>query len=562
MNRSKPFQHWILSVALLAAPMSLYAGDILDELPGPVPDDRNHLPEPPPSRESINDFADAIDKQFAMPVQHAFDLPRVFRTLFGAKKQAMNVDAWDRVPDCAWYANRNTRGAMTPEDVRIGPNLGTGPDTSRTWTIIRAKADGVTPGFAIEDARGDRYFIKFDPKGYNELASGAEVVATKLFYAAGYHTPENYVTVFDPSILRMGENVRFTDAKGRKRYMREEDLETILSDVEHMQDGRLRALASRYIPGKPLGPFDYEGYVEADSNDYVPHQHRRELRGLYVFGTWVNHYDAKAQNSLDSYVTDDHGRSYVRHYLIDFGTCLGSGGRGPHPPFRGHENEIDPAAFLGKVLTLGLLVRDYEKQEGQEVPFPSIGRYTAEGFHPAAYKTVFPNPAYENLTLRDAYWGARLVMSFSDEQIDAAVAAGQYSDPEAAAYLADALKQRRDIIGRYWFDRMPPLDEFDWHEGSSELAFQDLAVRTGLAKATDRVYSYRVLNRDRVPLSTLQHLKKADRIPLGAYLEDREIVAVEMRVRDKAREGWSVPVTVVIRGGDAGGIVGVLRSEP
>jgi hypothetical protein len=55
----------------------------------------------------------------------------------------------------------------------------------------------VTPGFLIEDSAGAKYLLKFDPPAYPELASGADVVVSKFFYALGYHVPENYIVRFD-----------------------------------------------------------------------------------------------------------------------------------------------------------------------------------------------------------------------------------------------------------------------------------------------------------------------------------------------------------------------------
>ena len=56
------------------------------------------------------------------------------------------------------------------------------------WTVIAAKNDGVTPGFRIRDSNGQVWFLKFDPPGYRAMATGTEVVVTKLFWALGYFT--------------------------------------------------------------------------------------------------------------------------------------------------------------------------------------------------------------------------------------------------------------------------------------------------------------------------------------------------------------------------------------
>ena len=65
------------------------------------------------------------------------------------------------------------------------------------------------------------------------------------------------------------------------------------------------------------------------------------------------------------------------------------------------------------------------------------------------------------------------------------MAEGQYSDPDAAAYLVKTLKERRDKTGQYWFGQVNPIDDFrlvqkgDGHQ----LTYNDLSVDTGLEKA-------------------------------------------------------------------------------
>ena len=50
---------------------------------------------------------------------------------------------------------------MTVEEVRRGPRGDGAPDQTGPWTITGAKTQGVTPGFQIEDARGESYLLKF-----------------------------------------------------------------------------------------------------------------------------------------------------------------------------------------------------------------------------------------------------------------------------------------------------------------------------------------------------------------------------------------------------------------
>ncbi len=456
--------------------------------PPPLPDDRQHIPEPKVRK--YNHIKDGFNKQFTLQAEQSLEFSRQLRHLAGRPKEAFNVDALDEVPNSSWFTNRNHIRRMSTEEIARGPEYGTGPDTTGEWIITRAKAEGITPGFHIEDKHGDQYLIKFDPPGYSEMATGAEVVSTKLFYAAGYNVPENYITYFHPRILRMGEEVKFTDSKGKKRYMNQEDLDELLDRIHKLPDGRIRALASKYIPGKSKGPFAYHGFRRDDPNDFIPHEHRRELRGLRVIAAWLNHTDTKSGNSFDSYVTEN-GKSYIRHYLIDFGSTLGSAAHGPMRPQAGHENNIDPHAALLSMATLGLFVKPWEKMG--EIRYPSIGRYESELFDPGGFKNNVPNPAFENCTNRDGFWGAKIVTSFTDEQLETAVKQGQYSDPEAAAYLLQVLKERRDKTGRYWYSKVNPLDRFELQQsadGKQDLCFVDLATEGNLESKEHSLYRY------------------------------------------------------------------------
>src|SRR5205085_2823563 len=127
----------------------------------------------------------------------------------------------------------------------------------------------------------------------------------------------------------------------------------VLRRVARDPQGRYRCLASRLLAGKPLGPFAYEGRRADDPEDRVPHELRRELRGLWTLCAWVNHADSRSANTLDMWVTDG-GRSFVRHHLIDFGATLGAGGNGPKAYPTGSEYDVDAGVAARSLVTLGL----------------------------------------------------------------------------------------------------------------------------------------------------------------------------------------------------------------
>jgi len=524
-------------------------GSALYKAREPVPDDRVSIPQP--AERDINVIADGFDKQILEQIEQSIDLSRQLRNISGKRKEAYNVDDFDEVANSSWFVNRNFQKKMSVEEIFKGPDKGNGPDTSGVWTIVRAKSQGVTPGFHIRDSRGDNYVIKFDPPGYLEMIIGSELVSTKLFFAAGYHTPENYRVYFRPEILEIGENVKILDVKGTKRLMTNSDLEDILKKVEILPDGRILALASKYIEGKLLGPFKYKGTRKDDPNDIIPHQHRRELRGLRVIAAWLNHFDTKSGNSMDSYVTEGN-RSYVRHYLMDFGSTLGSGAISPVDTRIGFENYFDPHVIFLNFISLGLYVRPWEKLKENE--YPTIGNYESSLFRPEKYKFHIPNPAFENMTVRDGYWGAKIVMSFTDEQIRAAVSSADYSDNDAADYLSRTIIEKRDIVGRYWFSKVNPLDKFSIILDSSEgsfLGFNDLAVDGELVHSEDSYYQVVIRSHDGTRHSEVVLENKTNfKLPVFASdnlsTEDPNIFSVEIRTRRGASGLWSKRVLVYI----------------
>ncbi len=131
-------------------------------------------------------------------------------------------------------------------------------------------------------------------------------------------------------------------------------------------------------------------------------------------------------------------------------------------------------------MTLGLKTWGWES--AKPFRYPSIGYFESEIFKPDKFDPIVPNPAFENMTDRDAYWGAKIVMAFRDEHLAALVKAGQFSDQEAEAYLLRTLIERRDRIGHHWFGKVNPLEYFETEYKDSALYFKfdDLAVKYGL----------------------------------------------------------------------------------
>jgi hypothetical protein len=375
------------------------------------------------------------------------------------------------VPDNAWYTNRHRLARMSLAELAEGPNHTGPPSANSKWTVISVKAEGVTPGFTIRDGANRRYLLKFDPKSNPELATGADVVSAKFFYALGYNVPENYAVRFRRDQLIAGEDVHYTDRFGSKRILQSEHIDELLRAVSPHSDGTYRALASLYIGGTAVGGFKYYGRRADDPNELAPHEHLRVLRGLYVFAAWLNHTDAKSLNSLDS-VVDEGGRRFIKHYLLDFGASLGSDSLYAKDPRLGHDYFLDWGPGLVQLTTLGFYVPKYAR-----VHYPkekAVGNFDYEAFNPNHWKSNYPNAAFESRLPGDEFWGAKQVMAFSNDEIRAMVHTGDYSRTEAETIIAEILARRRDLIGRAVFSKISALDGF--RVEGDRLTFQDLAA--------------------------------------------------------------------------------------
>jgi hypothetical protein len=293
-------------------------------------------------------------------------------------------------------------------------------------------------------------------------------------------------------------------------------------------------MASRFLPGSPLGPLAWEDTRTDDPNDVIRHEHRRELRGLYVIAAWLNHVDTKQGNTLDMFIESERSPEgddapkigYVRHNLIDVGSTLGSGTAHPHNPRHGTEFDFDAGSVFLRFLTFGMYKRPWQRMMPYPETLPSTGYYSVENFDPADWRSNIVNPAFINRTSRDGYWGAKIVMSFTDEQLQAAVQAGQYSDPAATAYVFRALQERRDATGRYWFAKVSPLEN-PRVEGAA-LTFDDLWQRYFGGNTEYRwrldwdapdpdVSLEGVASQPRIPLPEAPAALPADRRPEDAY---------------------------------------------
>jgi hypothetical protein len=402
--------------------------------------------------------------------------------------EAANVNAFEEVPDSTWFTNRNAWNQISDEAIERGQTrermASDGP-----LLVVSGKGAGVTPGFFVKDQNGNRFLLKFDPPENCGMASTADVVGSRLMWAAGYNVPENNVEWIDQSRLVLDPKAT-TGGKYKKKVPMTEDvfekLKGMLPPCTN-DAGHVLALASRLLDGKLLGPFTYEGRRLDDPNDHIRHKNRRELRGLSVMAAWLQHTDFRGLNTLDTFVETAENKGYVLHYLIDLGSTLGSQGTSAKTNDHGHEYVIDFHAIVLDTMAFGGRAPSWK----HDVPsaFPSVGNYNADHFDPGSWRPKFPNAAMLARTKRDGFWGARLVASFTDSQL-AAVLRATYLPREAGAELFRVLVARRDSVARYWFSKVGGLDRFSVDGDSSQIRFLDWQRNGPWAPSTAAVYRW------------------------------------------------------------------------
>ena len=455
--------------------------------------------------------------------------------------RAGNVNTIDEVPDSGWFTNRIGSRALTVEEVVRGPVAGPPPAPAK-WTLTREKSAGAAPGFTAEDANGQTFFVSFDSNANPEGATGAVVVATKIFWALGYNQVEYFLTSITPETIAISPSATTRRPSGKRSPLEQEDVEEILERAHRRPDGSYRMAAGRLLAGKVIGGFKYEGTRPDDPNDVVPHENRRELRALRVFGAWTNLTDMKAGNTLDTIVTEG-GRAVVRHYLQDVGSTFGVGANGPHDWNEGWEYLYDGGATKRRLFTFGLDTSPW--QTAYYAKYPSIGRFEGADFAPETWKPRAPTAAYIEMRADDAFWAARRVMAFSDDLIRAIVKTGEYSDPAAEKYLGDVLIQRRDKIGRAYLAKINPVVD-PTLDASGVLSFGNAAVQYGVTPApreyTAAWHTFDNATGESRPLGQTTAAQSPLRAPSGLPAATGAYIRVDISADHPDQPSWKEPV--------------------
>jgi hypothetical protein len=456
--------------------------------------------------------------------------------------RAQNVNTVDEVPDSNWFTNRLGTRAITVEELLKGPDTTGGPAPG-SWTVIDAKNDGVTPGFTVRDSAGTVWFLKVDPPGYRAMATGTEVVVTKLFWALGYYVPEVYLAVLRPDQLVIDERARITPPSGKERRMKDSDIRALLRRAHRDEDGSYRVIASKALDGRPVGGFRFYGVRSDDPNDVVPHEHRRELRAYGTFAAWLNHVDSKSINTLDT-VIDQDGRKVIRHNLLDFGSTIGSAGVYPREAFEGSEYLVEGKKTVAGMPTFGFYIKDW-----RTIPMyraRSVGAFPSDNsdWDPEKWKPRYGNSAFRSARHDDKFWAARRLQGFSDEMLRAVPRVGQFGDERSEEMLSKFLIERRDAIIRRYLPAVNPI--VDVQLGATALTLRNAAVDAKVAPApTETTVTWSQFDNTTgatTPIGTTSAPGTNASVPLPANLPSTPGAYIRAEIAAKGGpESWAQP---------------------
>lgn len=478
--------------------------------------------------------------------------------------EAVNVNALDEVPESSWFVDprRDPEDPSRPPRALSAAEMERGPvndvPPQPPFRIVRELSGGSTAGFVVDDARGRRYALKLDPEDHAGLVTGSDVVATRLAWASGWRVPADELIELRRSDLVVTSGATMINDWGQRTPFDGGDVDAILWHTAHSQDGRYRAVASRWVDGHVLGAFSWIGHDRADKNDRYNHQDRRDLRGLGTFAAWVDNVDTIDLNTLDSYVGEP-GRGHVEHYQLDLGGSFGVFSAAPKQYWMSDQSYFQFDRVFASLVGLGLVPHRWEgrkwqrRREGLVVLYPELGGISDEHFSPRKWRPIVDTPPFVRQTDRDRYWGAKRVAAFSRDELQGAIAAAHYR-PTAAAYLFDVLWRRREAIARDAFSRTAPLDHF--RVDGDRLCFTDWWVRAGLGGGEATDYRAREGGAD-VDLARGSSSDGAACVNVPHRAGYRVITLSAQRPGDR-HPGPRVAVHLIAGGGDAR-IVGVIR---
>ncbi|MBI4704316.1 MAG: hypothetical protein HY744_24695 [Deltaproteobacteria bacterium] len=475
----------------LAAGCSYRPARFADRLPVSVV--RDTRPIPPPEPHSVVKEVYQADVYVRRELVRGLDPTRT--------PDAADVNSLDEVPRSSWFCPRPNPFAP------LGGYAREGPPVPPLAVLEEPPVSGPHEATVVRDGRGLRYELREDVPGREGMRTGAAAIASRLVYALGYHTPEVWIA---------------RSPAGR------------------------RASALRWPMGVDLGPTPMHTTRSDDANDVVAHVDRRSLRAMQVVAAWLNMARLDPWLFRDAYVGEP-GRGHVQHALVGLDGAIGVDAL-LQAKADAEDPDTESKNFFFRLFGLGLSPKP--PRFAPRSPWPAVGLISdivsVEHFSPSP-----PFTPIDRLLPADVYWAAKRIAAIPDETVDEAVAAGELRPPEAGAWLARVLKERRDRVALHGLRLTtacevlgiegPEGPEPTLRGGPSYLVLTDLLVSRGYVPPRETLYRVDVLDDEGEVVAGPANIRPAAgifRVVLPAAL--RELGYVVVRVL-ASRQGRPAP---------------------
>jgi hypothetical protein len=498
---------------------------------------------------------DGANQMVFRPLSHAFAI--------APGREAVNVNAFDEVVDSAWFTNRVGTRPVSIEELSRGacePKLMLDPDKTPDggWLIDKGKSDGATPGFRVSIPGKGKYIFKVDEDMGGDMTPGevvphrerptaASVVGAAAYSAVGFNTSCEQVIYVKRSIFKLAPGLVAKNNSGVERKFDQAELDRILERTSKRGE-HLRMTASAWLPGHLIGPFQYNGTRADDPNDVIPHDDRRELRGARLLAAWLDHFDSREQNSLDTWIAsvpgapDDSSPGFVRHYYLDTSDCLGSEWDWEPISRRLGQSYVFDWSDVGQdFVTLGIPTRPWETVE-RSPEHIKFGFYNVKDFVPENWKNEYPNAAFSRMTEHDGAWMTRILSHFTPEMVHRLAVMGNFTNPNDTEYMSAMMEGRLEKILERYLLRLSPVTNVRIEHGDA-LCGEDLAEARHLRDGASFWYVARIAGGAALPV---------DRKPKGAFCVALPHVANDGGPADDAAERYTA---VTLADGVAAGVL-------
>jgi hypothetical protein len=287
--------------------------------------------------------------------------------------------------------NRDLRaGLRTPEHAPAPP-----------FTFLKEDSSGTQPKFKIRDAGGIEWTVKLGPEAQSETA------ATRIVWAAGYFTDENYYMP-EATIRNLPTLSRGADFTGKGGTVIEARFEAERAEM------------------KSLGKWEWE------QNPFLG---TRELNGLKVLMMLLNNWDARDDNNRIIRVTTSAGSK--DHYMVsDLGATFGKTGG------LGSRSKNDVKDYVASDFVDGVeqgIVKFHYKIRGK-----GLGMF-AILYPPYAGRVADLDQTMSGIKVDDARWIGSVLSRISAAQLRDAFVAAQYDAPTIDLYVKEVSDRIRQL---------------------------------------------------------------------------------------------------------------------